>query len=79
MPLDPDGIERSTNGRRRGRTPHSSERTESARIVSGQTLTATAAGIIAVQALETECLAEVPCVTASDRHGLVGACVGGEK
>jgi hypothetical protein len=29
--------------------------------------------------LETECLAEVPCVTASDRHGLVGACVGGEK
>ena len=28
-------------------------------------LTATAAGIIAVQALETECLAEVPCVTAS--------------
>jgi hypothetical protein len=47
--LGPDGIERSTNGRRRGRTPHSSERTESARIVSGQTLTATAAGIIAVQ------------------------------
>ena len=41
--------------------------------------TETAAGIIAVQALETECLAEVPCVTASDRHGLVGACVGGEK
>jgi hypothetical protein len=47
-----DGIERSTNGRRRGRMPHSSERTESARIVSGQTLTATAAGIIAVQALD---------------------------
>lgn len=37
------------------------------------------ADVEALLSLETQCLAEAPCVTASDRHGLVGACVGGEK